>query len=182
MFESNRRVEWQLLLRSLRLTEAEELCPKCGCFWRGHDQTQCRGVGTWENNLWVTHEHFYPEVLRILREIVDTRGTVCNPPCPLCDDEDPHDWLECMRMVQYSPLELLDCKVIMRPPMDLSEVIRLQENPLLWIEDNVDGNSVVKSRTPPCCFCNRLSPAHFPIKCAQVWEEWEILRYLCNKC
>ena len=182
MFESSRRIEWQLLLRGLRLTEAEEPCPKCGCFWRGHDMTQCHGVGTREDNLWVTHEHFYPEVLRILKEIVSTRGTAGNPPCPLCDDEDPHDWLECMRMVRYSLLELLDCEVAMRPPMGPSEVIWLQANPLLWIEDNVDGNPIVKSHIPPCRFCKQLSPAHFPLECAQVWEEWEICRYPCYKC
>ena len=143
---------------------------------------QCRGVGTQEDNLWVIHEHFYPEVLRILKEIVHTRETVGNPPCPLCDDEDPHNWLECVRMAQYNPLEMLDCEVVMRPPMGPSEVIRLQANPLLWLEDDADGNPVVKSRIPPCCFCNRLSPIHFPLECAQVWEEWEIHRYPCYKC
>ena len=108
MFESSRRVEWQLLLRSLRLTEADEPCPKCGCFWRGHDVTTCHGVGTKKDNLWVIHEHFYPEILRILKEIVDTCETTDNPPCPVCDDEAAHDWLECVRMAQYVPLELLD--------------------------------------------------------------------------
>ena len=128
------------------------------------------------------HEHFYPEVLRILKEIVDTRETAGNPPCPLCDSEDTHNWLQCMRMVQYSPLELLDCEVVMRPPMGPSEIIRLHANPLLWIEDDVNGNPVVKSCIPQCRFCNRVSPTHFPLECAQVWDEWEICRYPCYKC
>ena len=116
MFKSSRRIEWHLTLRSLCLTEAEEPCPKCECFLRGHEQVQCRGVGTWEDNFWVIHEHFYPEILRILREIVQTREIEGNLPCPLCDDKDPHDWLECVRMAQYNPLELLDCEVAIRPP------------------------------------------------------------------
>ena len=98
MFESSRRVEWQLLLRGLRLTEAEEPCSKCGCFWRDHDPVTCHGVGTREDNLWVVHEHFYPQILRILKEIVATCGAADNPPCPVCDDEANHDWLECLRM------------------------------------------------------------------------------------
>ena len=101
MFESSQQVEWQLQLRGLRLKEAAEPCPKCGCFWRDHDPVTCSGVGTRDNNLWVIHEHFYPEVFRILKEITEIRGTKGNPPCPLCDDEAPHDWLECMRMAQY---------------------------------------------------------------------------------
>ena len=124
-FEASWRVEWQLLLRGLRLSEAKEPCAKCGCFWRGHDKVKCRGVGTREDNLWVVHEHFYPELLWILKEIVNTRGAGDNTPCPLCDDHTPHDWLECVRTVQYMPLELLDCEIVMRPPMGPAEVIWL---------------------------------------------------------
>ena len=131
MFESSRRIEWQLILRGLSLTEAEEPCPKCGCFWSGHDLERYHGVGTQEDNLWVMHEHFYPEVLRILKEIVNTRETAGNPMCPLCDDKDPHNWLKCVTMMQYNLLELLDCEVVMRPLMGPSEIIRLQANPLL---------------------------------------------------
>ena len=40
----------------------------------------------------------------------------------------------------------------------------------------------MKSCIPPCHFCNRASPAHFPLECAQVWEEWEMKRYPCYKC
>ena len=98
MYELSQRVEWQLMLRGLKLTEAKEPCPKCGCFWREHDPATCHGVGTRDDNLWVTHEHFYPEILRILKEIIKNRGTGGNPQCPLCDDEMPHDWLECVRM------------------------------------------------------------------------------------
>ena len=71
------------------------------------------------------HEHFYPEDLRILKEIINTRGTGDNLPCPLCEDEDPHDWLECGRMAQYNQLELLDCEVVMRPPIGPSEIVQL---------------------------------------------------------
>ena len=89
------------MLRGLRLKEGAGPCPKCGCFWRDHDPANCRGVGTRDDNLWVIHEHFYLEVLRILKEIIETRGTAGNLPCPLYDDEEPHDWLEYMRMAQY---------------------------------------------------------------------------------
>ena len=58
MFEESRRVEWQLLLRGLRLSEAEEPCSKCGCFWRVHDEAKCCGVGTLEDNPWVVYECF----------------------------------------------------------------------------------------------------------------------------
>ena len=105
--------------------EAEEPCPKCGCFWRDHNPATCHGVGTREDNLWVVHEHFYPEVLRILKEIVATRGAADNPPCPVCDDEVNHDWLECVRMARYEPLELLDCEIALQPLMGLEEVLRL---------------------------------------------------------
>ena len=47
--------------------------------------------------------------------------------------------------------------------MGPTEVTRLQTDPLLWIEDDADGNPVVKSRIPPCRFCNRLSPHTFPL-------------------
>ena len=162
--------------------EAKEPCPKCGCFWREHDPAKCHGVGTRNDNLWVTHEHFYPEVLRILKEIIETRGAAGNPPCPLCDDEVSDDWLECVRMAQYQPLELLDCEAVMRQPMGPEEVIRLWDDPLLWIEDDADGKPIVRSRIPPCRFCNRTSPKHFPLECTQVWEEWEKKRFPCYKC
>ena len=98
MYEVSQRVEWQLLLRGLRLTEATEPCPKCGCFWREHDQTTCPGVGTKDDNLWVTHEHYYPEVIKILKEITENSVTEDMQLCPLCFNETPHDWLECLRM------------------------------------------------------------------------------------
>ena len=82
MFESSRRVEWQLMLRGLRLIEAEEPCPKCGWFWKDHNPTTCWGVGTREDNLWVIHEHFYPEILRILKEIVQNCGAQITPHVP----------------------------------------------------------------------------------------------------
>ena len=66
--------------------------------------------------------------------------------------------------------------------MGLAEAIWLQTDPLLWIEDDADGNPVVKSRIPPCRFCNQSSPTHFPLECAQVWDEWEMWRYPCYKC
>ena len=53
---------------------------------------------------------------------------------------------------------------------------------MLWIEDDADRKPIVKSRIPPCHFCNCISPAHFPLECAQVWEEWEKKRFLCYKC
>ena len=174
MYKLCRRVEWQLLLRGLRLTETMEPCPKCGCFWREHDHVACCGVGTRDNNLWVTHEHFYPEVLRILREIMENLGTGGNQLCPLCSDEMSHDWLECVRMARYRLLKLLDCEVVMRPPMGPEEVIRLQRNPLLWIEDDTDGKPIVRNCIPQCHFCNRVNLAHFPLECTQIWEEWEI--------
>ena len=99
------------------MTEAKEPCSKCGCYWRDHDPATCCGVGTREDNLWVMHEHFYPEILRILKEIVATRGAA--------DDEANHDWLECVRMALYELLELLDCKIALRPPMGPEEVLRL---------------------------------------------------------
>ena len=182
MFESSRRIDWHLVLQSLPLSAAEEPCLKCGCFWRGHDQEQCHGVGSRENNLWVVHEHYYLELLRLLKEIVQMRGTEGDPPCPLCDDKDPYDWLECVRMAHYDPLELLDCEVTMRPPLGPLEVPQLRTDPLLWLEDDADGNPVVKSRIPPCRFCNRVNPEHFPLECTQTWEEWEIHRYPCYKC
>ena len=37
MFESSQRIEWQLMLWGLSLTEAKEPCPKHGCFWSRHD-------------------------------------------------------------------------------------------------------------------------------------------------
>ena len=37
MFESSRRIEWQLMLWGLSLTEAKEPCLKRGCFWSRHD-------------------------------------------------------------------------------------------------------------------------------------------------
>ena len=182
MFESSRRIEWRLLLRGLRLVEAEEPCPKCSCFWRDHNPATCRGVGTREDNLWVVHEHCYPEILRILKEIVQTRGAADNPPCPVCDDETDHDWLECVRMARYTRLELLDCEVALRPPMGSEEVLRLRQEPLLWVEDGADGRPEVRSQLPPCHFCNHMCPTHFPLECAQVWEEWEKRRYPCYKC
>ena len=94
-------------------------------FLKDHDPATCRGVGTREDNLWVMREHFYPEILRILKEIVETRGAAGNPPCPVCDDEANHDWLKCIRMARYKPLELLDCKIALWPPMGLEEVLRL---------------------------------------------------------
>ena len=75
-----------------------------------------------------------------------------NLPCPLCDDEEPHDWLECMSMAQYRLLELLDCEVVMRRPMGPEEVIRLRGDPLLWIEDDADGKPIVKSHIPRAVF------------------------------
>ena len=46
----------------------------------------------------------------------------------------------------------------------------------------MNGNPVVKSRMPPCRFCNGAQPAHFPLECTQAWEGWEIRRYPCYKC
>ena len=40
----------------------------------------------------------------------------------------------------------------------------------------------MQSCIPPCRFCNRVSLAHFPLECAQVWEEWEKKRFPCYKC
>ena len=60
----------------------------------------------------------------------------------------------------------------MRPPLD----------PFLWVEDDADGNPVVKSCIPPCRFCNRVNPEHFPLECTQAWEEWGVHRYPCYKC
>ena len=182
MFKSSRRIEWQLQLRALRLIEVEEPCPKCGCFWKNHDLATCQGVRTREDNLWVVHECFYPEIVRVLKEIARNCGAAGNPPCPICDDEVSHDWLECMRMARYAPLELLDCEVALRPPMGPEEVLRLRRKPLLWVEDGADERPEVRSRLPLCHFCNRARPAHFPLECAQVWEEWEKSRYLCYKC
>ena len=70
----------------------------------------------------------------------------------------------------------------MRGLMGPEEVIQLQGDPLLWIEDDAGGKPIVKSRIPPCHFCNRVSPAHFPFECTQVWEEWEKKRFPCYKC
>ena len=53
--------------------------------------------------------------------------------------------------------------------MGPEEVIQLQGDPLLWIEDDADGKPIVRSHSP-CHFCNRTSPAHFPLECTQVWE------------
>ena len=89
------------MLSGLKLTEAEEPCPKCGCFWKEHKPATCRGVGTRDDNLWFTHEHFYPEVLTILKGIVENSGAVGKQPCPLCADKVDHDWLECVRTAQY---------------------------------------------------------------------------------
>ena len=91
----------------------------------------CHGVGTRDDNLWVTHEHFYPEVLTILKEIIENSGAGGNQLCPLCSDKMSHYWLECVRMARYRPLKLLDCEVVMRQPMGPEEVIRLQGDPLL---------------------------------------------------
>ena len=153
-FEASRRVEWQLALRGLRLSKAEEPCQKCGCFWTGHDKEQCRGVGSHEDNLWAVHNQYCPELLRLLKEITQMQGAGDNTLCPLCDDEEKHDWLECVWMARYNPLELLDCEVTMRPPLGPSEVTRLQADLFLWVEDDADGNPVLKSRIPPCRFCN----------------------------
>ena len=46
----------------------------------------------------------------------------------------------------------------------------------------MDGKPIVKSHLPLCCFCNRMNKAHFPLECAQVWEEWKKKRYPCYKC
>ena len=181
-FKANRRIEWQLKLRSLRLTEATELCPNCRCFWKEHDQEKCQGVGTKEDNLWVTHKHYYQAVMEILKRIIADSGSKDPQPCHLCSDEALHDGLECLRMAQYQPLELLDCEVVARPPMGQEEVIRLQQNSLLWIEEDTEGRLVVKSRIPRCCFCNRAHPTHFPMECPQAWEDWDIWRYPCYKC
>ena len=182
MFESSQRINWHLALRSLRLSEAEEPCPKCRCFWRGHDQEQCRGVGTCEDNLWVVHGHYHLELLGILKEIVQTREAKDNPPCPLCNDKDSHDWLECVRMAHYNPLELLDCEVTMRPPLVPLEIPQLRTDPLLWLEDDADGNPVVRSHIPSCRFCNWVNAMHFPLECTQAWGELEICKYPCYKC
>ena len=103
----------------------------------------------------------------------DPQRDAGNPPCPVCDDEANHDWLECIRMARYELLELLDCKIALWPPMGPEEVLRLRREPLLWVEDDADGKPIVKSCLPPCHFCNHTNPAHFPLECAQVWEEWE---------
>ena len=50
------------------------------------------------------------------------------------------------------------------------------------MEDDADGKPIVRSRLPPCRFCNRTNPAHFPLECTQVWDEWEKKRYPCYKC
>ena len=162
MFESSRRVEWQLLSSGLRLTEAEESCPKCGCFWRDHDPATCHGVGTREDNLWAMHKHYYPEILRILKEIVATHGAADNPPCPICDDEANHDWLKCVRMAQYEPLELLDCEIALRPPMGPGKVLRLRQEPLLWVEDDVDGKPIVKKSSSPVSLLQLYESSTFP--------------------
>ena len=148
MFEASRREEWQLLLKNLKLNEAIEPCPKCGCFWREQNQAKCRGVGTKEDNLWVTHGHYYPEVMEILKMIIEDSKSEVRKPCPLCSNEALHKWLECLRMAQYQPFMLLDCDVIMRLPMGPEEVTWLQQDPLLIVENGVDGKPIVKSRMP----------------------------------
>ena len=70
----------------------------------------------------------------------------------------------------------------MMPPLGPLEVLQLRTDPLLWLEDDADGNPVVRSRIPPCRFCNRVNPKHFPLECTQTWEGWEIRRYPCYKC
>ena len=174
MFESSQRVEWQLLLNALKLKEASESCPRCGCFWREHDHEKCCGVGTKEDNLWVTHEHYYPEVMELLKMIVESSKSQTRQPCLVCSDVAPHEWLECLRIVQYSPLMLLDCDINVRPPMDPEEVARLQWEPLLTVEEDEEGKPIVKSQMPQCCFFNHANPAHFPLECTHAWEDWEI--------
>ena len=170
MFEASQRIEWQLWLRDLKLTEATELCPNCRCFWREHDQDKCHGVGTKEDNLWVTPEHYYPAVMEVFKRIIEDSGN--ENPQPL--EEVSHDRLECLPMAQYHPLELLDCEVILRPSLGPEEVIQLQREPLLQVEEDTEGKLVVKSRIPQCRFCNRAHPVHFPMECPQAWEGWEI--------
>ena len=162
--------------------EAVEPCPKCGCFWREHDQERCCGVGTKKDNLWVTHGHYYPEVMEILKRIVEDSRSEEQQPCPLCSDDALHDWLECLRMARYKPFMLLDCDVVVRPPMGPEEVAWLQWDSLLWVEDDTNGKPTVKSHMPQCQFCNCAQPVRFPLECTQAWEGWEIWRYPCYKC
>ena len=65
--------------------------------------------------------------------------------------------------------------------MGPGEILRLRQEPLLWVEDGEDGKFEVKSQLPLCRFCNHVSPAHFPLECTQVLEEWEKRRYPCYK-
>ena len=44
-FEESRRVEWQLLLNSVKLKEAQEPCPKCGCFLEMTQPRKMQGSG-----------------------------------------------------------------------------------------------------------------------------------------
>ena len=181
-FEVNRRVEWQLLLNSAKLKEAWEPYSKCGCFWKEHDQEKCKGVGKEEDNLWVTHGHYYLQVTDFLKRIVKGSKSKVQKPCLVCDMLVSHEWLERLRVAEYKPLIFLDCDIIMRPPMGPKEIIRLQEDLLLWIEEDKNGNPVVKSHMPLCCFCNRINPTHFPLECTHDWEDWEIQRYPCYRC
>ena len=128
-FKVSRRVEWQLLLNSVKLKEAREPCPMCGCFWKGHNQEKCRGVETKDDNLWVIHQHYYPQVMELLKRIVEDSKSEMQKPCPVCSSLVLHEWLECLRIVQYKPLTLLNCDIIVRPPLGLEEITRLQQNP-----------------------------------------------------
>lgn len=113
-----------------------------------------------EYNLWVIHGHYH-----LLKSIVKDSKSKIPKPCPVCDVRVTHEWLECLRIAQYKPLVLLDCEVLVWPPMGLEEIGRLRQNPLLWVEEDKEGKLVVKSRMPLCHFCNRVSPAHFPLEC-----------------
>ena len=118
MFEASRRVEWQLLLNSAKLKEANEPCSKCRCFWKGHDQEKCRGVGTKDDNLLVIHGHYYLEVIDLLKKIVEDSKSNTQEPCPVCSTLVSHEWLECLKIAQYNPLTLLDCDINVRPRRD----------------------------------------------------------------
>ena len=58
-FEGSRRLEWQVLLGTAKLKEAQVPCPQCACFWEEHDPETCQGVGTKDDNLLMAEGNYY---------------------------------------------------------------------------------------------------------------------------
>ena len=120
--------------------------------------------------------------MELLRKIVEESKSTILKPCPVCSTLASHELMECLRQAKYQHLVLLDCNISVHPLLGPEEFTRLQQDPLLTVEEDESGRAVVKSRIPQCCFCNRTNPTHFPPECTHVWETWEEWRYLCYKC